>query len=378
MLKKYVFPCLQKAKKMPYIITYNLFKRIYKLEAKKIILASNSRKELTGNLLFIYNYLYKNRPEYTIRTITKKKESFWYNIVFQFKCAKEMSNAKYIIIDDYFPLVYTFNIRKEAKLIQVWHACGAFKKVGYSRNHSSNYSLTHKNYTDAVVSSEKIRENYAEAFEINIENVHSLGVPRTDTFFDEEFKESKEKEILEKLGISKEKRVILFAPTFRGNNVKKAYYPNEFINIKELYSKLSENDIFIIKSHPFIKNKIKIEEEFKDKIIDITDQYREINDLLLITDLLITDYSSVIFEYSFLNKPIIFYVPDYEEYKKNRDFYYDFSEYMYGKTVYEFEELLNNLQYNENDFEKIKSFKEKFLKDCDGNSTQNVVEYLID
>jgi len=379
MLKGILYPFLQKMIKIPYVLIYSTCKAFSTLNENKIVIASNTRKELSGNLLFIYNYLVKHNPEKKIHIITKKKNNFLYNVFFQFICAIKMSNAKYILVEDFFSLIYTFKMRKNAKLIQVWHACGAFKKVGYSRERKeySKKSLTHKNYTDTIVSSEAIRENYAEAFGIDISKVHSLGVPRTDIFFDEEEKEKIKKKIFEKMSFLKSKRIILFAPTFRGNNINEAYYPEEYINIETIYKNLSNNDMFLIKMHPFIKNKIKIDEKFKDKILNITDEYREINDLLLITDLLITDYSSVIFEYSFLNKPLIFYTPDFEEYKEKRDFYYEFEEYIYGKQINDTEELFKNLKYNDVDNEKIKKFKKKFLQACDGNATQRVVQKLI-
>lgn len=379
MIKEFVYPFLQRTRKLPYIVTYNFFRKAFNLDTEKIVLASNTRKELSGNLLYIYNYLVEHNSEKEIKVVTKEKENILYNFFFQLKCAKEMANSKYIIIDDYFPLVYTFNIRENAKLIQVWHACGAFKKIGNSRKNNSfcKYTLTHKNYTDAIVSSESIRKNYAEAFDIDIKKVHALGVPRTDMFFDEKIMKKKNEELLKKLGIGKEKRIILFAPTFRGNNVKKAYYPENFIKIEEIYNNLREEDIFIIKMHPFIKNKIKVDEKFKDKIMNITDEYREINDLLLITDLLITDYSSVIFEYSFFDKPVIFYIPDYDEYKKKRDFYYEFYEYTYGMQIYEFKQLLENLNYKEEKKEKINIFREKFLNKCDGKSTERIIKEII-
>ena len=96
------------------------------------------------------------------------------------------------------------------------------------------------------------------------------------------------------------------------------------------------------------------------------------------TKLLITDYSSVIFEYALLNKPIIFYIPDYDEYKESRDFYYDFSEYLYGEKCKNMEELIYLLHTNTDvDMIKMNRFKEKFLAACDGKSTQRVVEYFL-
>ena len=104
---------------------------------------------------------------------------------------------------------------------------------------------------------------------------------------------------------------------------------------------------------------------------------REINDLLFITDVLITDYSSVIFENSLLNNKTIFFVPDLEEYISSRDFYYSFDKYTYGDVVYNTDELINSIKKSKTDKEKLKEFKEYFCSSCDGNSTKRFVEELI-
>lgn len=161
-----------------------------------------------------------------------------------------------------------------------------------------------------------------------------------------------------------------------GSGRKSAHYPEEYIDLDNVYANLGENEVFIIKMHPFIKNSFTIKEEYKDKIIDLT-SYKDINELLLITDLLITDYSSVIFEYSFMEKPIIFYVPDLEEYNNGRSFFYDYSEYMYGTTAKSQEELITAIHDATVDCEKLEEFRQKFLNRCDGNSSQRFVEELI-
>lgn len=128
--------------------------------------------------------------------------------------------------------------------------------------------------------------------------------------------------------------------------------------------------------HPFIKNMITIKEEYQDKIIDLTN-YKDINELLLVTDLLITDYSSVIFEYSFMKKPIVFYVPDLEEYDNGRSFFYNYDEYMYGTTAKTEKELITSIHHATVNEEKLAKFSEKFLNKCDGNSTKRFIEELI-
>jgi len=374
-IKEKIFRILKKARKIFHIGIYNIYTCVFKCNKKRILLASNTKNELYGNLLYIYDKL--KEYDYDIKILLINKENFLKKIKYEFKLLFYVATSKYILIDDFFPLMYTLKIRKETKFIQVWHALGAFKRVGYSRKDIGNKnSINHKNYTDTIVSSESIVENYAEAFGIDENKVHPLGIPRTDLFFNKEEINKKREELYNKYPFLKNKRIMLFAPTFRGSGRKSAHYPKEYIDLKNIYENLEEDEIFILKLHPFIKNSLIIKEEYKDKIIDLT-EYKDINDLLLITDLLITDYSSVIFEYSFMEKPIIFYVPDLEDYSNSRSFYYDYNEYLYGDIAKNEKQLIQKMKESNVNTEKIKIFKEKFLNKCDGNSTKRFVEELI-
>ena len=374
-LKKILYPTLQRLKRIVQIFFYDICTILFKCKEKQILIASNTKNELHGNLLYIYEELQKY--DYDIKVLAMNKGNFIKRIKFEFKVLFNSAISKYILIDDFFPLMYVLNIRKDTKFIQVWHALGAFKRVGYSRLDIDNKnSLTHRNYTDTIVSSENIVDNYAEAFGINSAKVHPLGIPRTDMFFDKAKKEKIKEQIYIKYPSLKEKRIILFAPTFRGQGRNSAHYPEEYINLDEIYKNLDEKDMFVLKLHPFIKNNIVIKDEYKDKIKDLT-EYKDINELLLITNLLITDYSSVIFEYSFIENPIIFYVPDLDEYGNSRSFYYDYEEYIYGSIAKTKEELIKQIKNPVVDTNKIAQFKNKFLNKCDGNSTKRFVEELI-
>lgn len=373
-VKKF-YPLLQKSSKRIYIIVYNIYVFLFKNNDKKILIASNTKTQLYGNLKYIYEELKKY--DYKINVLLINNTNIIEKIKYNFRLLYHIATSKYILIDDFFPLMYVLKIRKGTKFIQVWHALGAFKRVGYSREDIDNKnSLTHRNYTDTIVSSEKIVGNYAEAFGIESSKVHPLGIPRTDMFFDEVKKEKAKQQILEQYPHLKEKRIILFAPTFRGKGRKSAHYPEKYIDLDKIYENLEKDDVFLLKLHPFIKNQLIIKDEYKDKIIDLT-EYKDINKLLLITDLLITDYSSVIFDYSFMEKPIIFYVPDLKEYTNSRSFYYDYQEYIYGSIAKTKEELIKQIKAPKVDKKKIEVFKNKFLNKCDGNSTKRFVEELI-
>ena len=119
-----------------------------------------------------------------------------------------------------------------------------------------------------------------------------------------------------------------------------------------------------------------IPDSVSHRVIDLSDE-REINQLLLVTDTLITDYSSVIFEYAFLKKPIVFYLPDLAEYDRDRSFFYDFSEYLYGTACYSKEDLPNAVIRPQEIPLKREQFFEKFLGACDGNSTQRFINEIL-
>ena len=126
--------------------------------------------------------------------------------------------------------------------------------------------------------------------------------------------------------------------------------------------------------HPFVKTRI--DDSRYDNIIDLSD-YDNINDILLITDMLITDYSSVVFEYSLLEKPIIFYSPDRDLYKEERDFYYEYESFVPGPIISNTDELIKEINNKDFDKNKVIEFKEKFFDNLDGNSSKRFIEEII-
>ena len=103
--------------------------------------------------------------------------------------------------------------------------------------------------------------------------------------------------------------MILFAPTYRGKNRKTAYYPYHMINFQRLYDFCGEEYVVLFKMHPWVSEAVPIEEAHKDRFVD-ANKYPNINDLFYITEILITDYSSNIFEYSLMRKPMLFFAFD--------------------------------------------------------------------
>lgn len=373
-------PFLQRVRQIFYIILYKIFCLFNKLNDDRVLFLSASRASLTGNFKFVYDEI-KKKNKYDINLMLKSSLKVRYTFSQSIRLMYLISTSKYIYLDDFYPIIYALKLRKGTNLIQLWHAMGAFKRVGYSRldkdGGPAKNSLTHKNYTGAIVSSENIRKDYAEAFGISIDKVHALGIPRTDIFFDKKYADKVKNTYYKKYPVLKDKKVILFAPTFRGAGQKAAHYNFDWFDFKRFSDTFSDEYVCIIKLHPFIKNRPVYKIEKDSFYIDMTSE-REINDILFITDILITDYSSVIFEYSFFKKPVIFYTPDLDEYKKSRDFYYPLSKYTYGPVVKNFNSLLKEIKTAKVDLRKLDSFYNYFCSSCDGKSTKRVVKYFMD
>ncbi|MBF7096145.1 CDP-glycerol glycerophosphotransferase family protein [Alkalibacter mobilis] len=371
---------IKATRKYLYALLYKVCTYTTKVKENRVLFATDSRISLGGNLKFVHDRLVQKYPGYEIKYLFKEKVSKKRGLSDKFKMPCLLATSKYIIIDDYYPMIYGLKLRKGVELVQLWHAVGAFKTFGYSRvgkpGGPTPFSTHHKNYTKAIVSSREVAKYYAEGFGIEESKVHATGVPRTDVFFDEDYLRDKKREIYQAFPIFKNKKVITFAPTFRGAGAKSAYYDYDKIDFKEFYEMCKDEYVVIFKMHPFVTKGLKIPEEYKDKFFDLSGE-RDINDLLLVTDLLITDYSSTCFEYSLLGGPMLFYAYDLDEYISGRDFYYKYEDFVPGKICRTFEELLTSIRDEDYMQKKVEPFRDKFFEYADGGATERVVDLLF-
>ena len=296
---------------------------------------------------------------------------------------KELATAKYVFVDDASLILSSIPLRKETVAINLWHACGAFKKFGRSTAElkfgSSAATLdkypNYGNLTHVTVSSPEVIWAYEEAMHLPKGIVKATGVSRTDQFYDKEFVESRKQKLYEIMPEAKDKKVILYAPTFRGH-VATASSPDR-IDFERFCRELGNEYVIVCKHHPFVKNPPIIPEELQHFARDLT-KYLSIEDLLCCADICISDYSSLVFEYSLFKKPMIFYAYDYDNYCDWRGFYYDYSEFTPGPVVQTEDELLNSIKNIDTQFDKQKviDFKEKFMGSCDGHATERIIALM--
>ena len=296
---------------------------------------------------------------------------------------KELATAKYVFVDDASLILSSIPLRKETVAINLWHACGAFKKFGRSTAElkfgSSAATLdkypNYGNLTHVTVSSPEVIWAYEEAMHLPKGIVKATGVSRTDQFYDKKFVESRKQKLYEIKPEAKDNKVILYAPTFRGH-VATASSPDR-IDFERFCRELGNEYVIVCKHHPFVKNPPIIPEELQHFARDLT-KYLSIEDLLCCADICISDYSSLVFEYSLFEKPMIFYAYDYDNYCDWRGFYYDYSEFTPGPVVQTEDELLNSIKNIDTQFDKQKviDFKEKFMGSCDGHATERIIALM--
>ena len=276
--------------------------------------------------------------------------------------------SKVIVTDDYFYPLRRYGKRKDQYAVQIWHAPGAFKKFGVnvSQIFPGTDEKYHRDYDLVVVSSEYVRQIYADSFGIDVSKVQALGMPRTDIWFDEAYLEEHRKHVYEKYPQLEGKQVILYAPSFREPPGRKRVYIPE-VDFTKINDALNEDQIMVLCPHPVMP-------EFNDswdydKILMVRDV--PTSDMMLAADILVTDYSSVIFEYSLLNKPMAFFCYDYDEY--DRDFYLDYDTELPGEVFRDtnaFAEYLSAGKFECSS--RLAEFREKYMSACDGSSSRRV------
>lgn len=285
---------------------------------------------------------------------------------------------------------------EEQTYVQCWHGT-PLKKLGFDIGEGDNamnsseeivskYKIDAAKFTYILSPSAYCSEKFISAWnlkETGRENaVLEVGYPRNDFLINAT--DTDVRNIKKKLGLSEsdigDKKIILYAPTWRDNQHKAGvgYTYDLHLDFKKLQQELGNEYVVIFRVHYLISSKFEFG-EFEGFIYDYSG-HDDINELYLVSDILVTDYSSVIFDYANLKKPALFYMYDLEEYGTNiRGFYFDVNE-LPGKIITEEDELPRAIRDAVENFsfdEKYKSFNDKFNYLDDGKATQRFVERVF-
>lgn len=360
---------------------------LFHVNKKRVVFASYRAEKLEGNLYYVYKELQKRTTHYSCRFLFKKyRTSFIGKLDYFFhmlRAGYHLATSRYFFIDDYYFPVYLIKPRKNTEIIQLWHAAGAFKKFGYSTLNQAfgpskdylKHVKIHSNYSKVIVSSTEVIPYYSEAFRMPSEQILPLGVPRTDYFFKKDEHRKVKERFYQCYPELMNKKLILYAPTFRGksHDQETFLFP---IDIPQFVQILGEDYALLVHLHPYMKNQVKVDRG-NGFIYHITEQFN-IQELMVLSDVLVTDYSSVVFDYSLLERPMAFFADDLEEYTKERDFYYHYRSFIPGPFFTETEKLA--LWIKEGDFDRniVSEFRKRFFDHADGKASSRIVERLFE
>ena len=370
-----------------------LFIMIGLLPARKysIVFESFLGKQFSDNPRAIYEYMKEHYPEYKLywsvdpRFIDNFKDK-GVNIVprLSIKWLLIMASAKYWVSNSRMPL--WIPKPKHTVYLQTWHGT-PLKKLAADmddvfmpgtniENYKRNFLKESANWDYLISPNPYSTKIFRRAFAFKKEMIES-GYPRNDFLYNA----NNEKEILalkKKYQIPTDKKVILYAPTWRDDQYfEKGKYKFDLkLDLKHMQEQLGDQYIVLLRLHYLIANHIDVS-EYKGFAFDFS-HHEDIRELYMVSDLLITDYSSVFFDYANLKRPMIFFVYDIEDYRDRlRGFYFDFEEKAPGplvKTTEEVIEEINKLEKNKRLPRNFDEFYETFCSWEDGNATKRVVE----
>lgn len=371
------------AKHKIYAKIFNILRK-FPQKNNKITLLTNKNHSFEANLEYIAKEL-DNRNDsgknYEYKFIPKDSLSFA-NI-------RDFASSKYVfLVDNFFPLAF-MNV-EGMKWVQLWHGTGLFKKFGYDLLNDEDKKIMEMfaPKIDLVsVSSENVADIYARNFYVDKSKVKPFGVPRND-FYDEEhlsddylsnLRESFEKDYPQLKG----KKLVLYAPTFREDPKNNAVF--DYFDVEKFLNELGDEYALAIRLHPNYKRFC--DEEHNIDLEDLTNRYDIINftgfkdeqKLLILADILVADYSSIMVDYTILKKPAILFDYDLEDYLyKERGFYFDYEEMVPGRIVYNIDELIEAIKEEDFRLEKMEEFLKLQFGEFKPNSSKLILDYILD
>jgi CDP-glycerol glycerophosphotransferase (TagB/SpsB family) len=344
----------------------------------RVVLATARNQLLEGNLLHLHRAIQRDHPELELRLLL---EPYSYGLrgklAYLARLVRGMyylQTARLFVVDNaYFPIHVTSH-RPGTTVVQVWHAAGALKRFGLDApalHGPTERRFLHRHYDYVVVGGDTARRPYAAALRTPSERVLALGSPRTDFFFDERAMADARRRLLAEHTELVGRRVVLYAPTFRGRGEAKRAAPG--FDAARLRAVLPADHALVLKTHPNLDPRATPTEGY-DVVID---PGAEINEVFTLADILVTDYSSSIFEWALLRRPLILLVPDLEAYVADPGLYLDYGTDMIGTQVTDTDAVAAAIIANAFDLSGYASFVDRHLRASDGTASARFVQQFL-
>jgi len=351
-----------------------------------LVFGSTNGQAFAGNSKVLFEFLSIHSNYYCVwitasETVFNNLRNQNYQVILNknlIQTIKVLKAAKYIFITHGFGDIFFIDFSTKTKLIHLGHGI-SFKKGGHDLKDTfmpftekmMNLKLV-ESMNLLIDSSEETKRHKMTRFGLKSNKVAVTGYPRNDILANHT--RQLENEIKLSLNINSDIEVLLYAPTFRDYEYEFPLKQNFLKDLDEYL--ITDNKVLIYKPHPFAED-IDLS-EYKNIISMKRDV--DINDLLIIADVLITDYSSVFYDYLLTLRPILFFADDLDKYSEFRDFYYDYKSFVPGPFVSNVEELIKKIktidEWNPRYETRRKLIRDKFNKYSDGRATERIIELL--
>lgn len=285
-----------------------------------------------------------------------------------------LATSKHHFIDNYIGEYSVAPIRQGTKRIQLWHAAGTLKKFGLTSSKSlmvpkhvlRRFKRVYQRYGDFIVPGGACAKQFMGPHDLPRTVFKTFGVPRTDYWFDEQHQHTKKK--LHDAYVKQERRILLYAPTYR------EYNGMEGQTVRQLEQLTDQGWTILVKLHPTVRSMFTHQ---KKHVHFVTDEY-SINDYLLITDVLITDYSSIPFESCLLDVPTILYTPDIDTYRQIPGIIDSYPDPLPVTCTNQFHVILNWINSDaalEESRTAMEKFKTVWYTEQPGQATRRIVDH---
>ena len=355
--------------------------RLLPLKKKWIVFESMWGSKFSCNPRYLYEYIDKNHPDYTcIWSLKDECIPITGNGVrvrrLSWKYLYYMARAKYFVNNVNF--ADSYEKRKGQIEVQTMHGT-PLKTIGLdvpgdfpTKKSEKKYIRKCKRWDYLIVQSKFVADLAPSAFKFE-NTIMDTGYPRTDILYSSNNEEEMGR-LKEKLGLPKDKKVIMYAPTWRVRDKFEL-----MLDLEKMKEKFSDEYVLILRLHHFSAKGWK-GVPADGFVYDLTD-YESIEDLYIITDILITDYSSVMFDYAVLDRPMLFFTYDLDEYRdKLRGFNIDIEKEAPGPLLYTSDEVLDAIEHLdetiENSKQRVDAFHETYIPyECE-NSSEKVFNMM--
>ncbi|HET7578176.1 MAG TPA: CDP-glycerol glycerophosphotransferase family protein [Bacillales bacterium] len=303
-----------------------------------------------------------------------------WNLIDMVRSIYHLATSRCVVVDNYFGFLSVIDFKEGVECIQLWHAAGAFKKFGTkdrsvtSRRKAAQrrFRKVYEKFNKVVVGSDAMAGIFIEAFDLPRENILRAGIPRTDLFFDTNRRRQAAEALIDEHPEWGNKERILYAPTYREDELDDFQMK---LDLDLMQQELGDDYVVLLHLHPAVKSPIDYEADYPGFVYDCG-QCTNINHLLLVADYLITDYSSIPYEFALLNKPMLFYPYDLEEYREQRGLWADYESMVPGPVTHTTSEIIELIKEDQFDLQQVKDFAQTWNRYSRGNSSENFVRYL--